>query len=430
MYIGVNNIARKISNCYVGVDGIARKVKAVYVGVDGKARLVWQAIKKKVTTPKTNTQQTVIVDADNCLESVTSIYNYNDEFLLFGGTVRNADDQSLKTIYLYKCSLNEDGSISKFSTLYSWGTSHYSQSVSIGSIIKLDDTYGAFLTRSTTTISETAHINVFLLNDLEKFNNSPSGKIYYSINSINQYGISLIKLNDNIILYAYSNGELPYGQFYNFKNEEIKSLTSARFFDINTIDTSASPPMETCDAISPLVFSLSNNRIGAIYAIKSRYSDDITSETTKIVVVIYSYSCGIDSNNNETVNTTLLATHIIPYASYIMYITAIDDDYFIASSYWGAFGFHIDANNNVTTTNYICENNVSAYPTRIGKSDCIYQSTDNKSCIFCYDKNTDILSLHTINSGISGLSIHYKDQEILRPKFYLGDLIFYRTSFE
>lgn len=42
MYIGVDNIARKIKNAYVGVDGKARKIKAVYVGVNGIARLVWK----------------------------------------------------------------------------------------------------------------------------------------------------------------------------------------------------------------------------------------------------------------------------------------------------------------------------------------------------------------------------------------------------
>ena len=47
MYIGVNNVARKISNCYVGVNGVARKVKAVYVGVNGVARLVWKFGKDK-----------------------------------------------------------------------------------------------------------------------------------------------------------------------------------------------------------------------------------------------------------------------------------------------------------------------------------------------------------------------------------------------
>ena len=47
--IGVNNVARKVTNAYVGIDGKARKVKAVYVGdANGKARLVWQSVVAKL----------------------------------------------------------------------------------------------------------------------------------------------------------------------------------------------------------------------------------------------------------------------------------------------------------------------------------------------------------------------------------------------
>lgn len=48
MYVGVDNVARKIKSTYVGVDGKARKVKAVYVGVNGVARLVWSSTFGKV----------------------------------------------------------------------------------------------------------------------------------------------------------------------------------------------------------------------------------------------------------------------------------------------------------------------------------------------------------------------------------------------
>ena len=41
-YVGVNNVARKVSKMYVGVGGIARKVKKAYVGVGGVARLFFQ----------------------------------------------------------------------------------------------------------------------------------------------------------------------------------------------------------------------------------------------------------------------------------------------------------------------------------------------------------------------------------------------------
>ena len=41
MYVGVDNVARKVKKQYIGVDGVARKVKKVYVGVDNVARLAW-----------------------------------------------------------------------------------------------------------------------------------------------------------------------------------------------------------------------------------------------------------------------------------------------------------------------------------------------------------------------------------------------------
>lgn len=41
IYVGSNNIARKVKKLYVGVNGVARKVKKVYIGVNGVAQLVY-----------------------------------------------------------------------------------------------------------------------------------------------------------------------------------------------------------------------------------------------------------------------------------------------------------------------------------------------------------------------------------------------------
>ena len=38
IYIGNDNVAKKVKGMYVGVDNVARKVKKGYVGVDGVAR--------------------------------------------------------------------------------------------------------------------------------------------------------------------------------------------------------------------------------------------------------------------------------------------------------------------------------------------------------------------------------------------------------
>ena len=39
MYVGINNVARKITKAYVGAGGVARKVKKGYIGVNGVPRL-------------------------------------------------------------------------------------------------------------------------------------------------------------------------------------------------------------------------------------------------------------------------------------------------------------------------------------------------------------------------------------------------------
>lgn len=43
IYIGNNNVAKKVKGMYVGIDNVARKVKKGYVGVDGVARQFYSA---------------------------------------------------------------------------------------------------------------------------------------------------------------------------------------------------------------------------------------------------------------------------------------------------------------------------------------------------------------------------------------------------
>lgn len=45
IYVGVNNVARKVTNAYVGVNGVARKIKKAYVGVNDIAQLFYEAEK-------------------------------------------------------------------------------------------------------------------------------------------------------------------------------------------------------------------------------------------------------------------------------------------------------------------------------------------------------------------------------------------------
>ena len=44
MYIGVNDVARKVKKGYIGVNGVARKVKKGYIGVNGVARCFFKSV--------------------------------------------------------------------------------------------------------------------------------------------------------------------------------------------------------------------------------------------------------------------------------------------------------------------------------------------------------------------------------------------------
>ena len=46
VYVGVNNLARKVTKIYCGVNNVARKVKKGYVGVGGVARIFFSGEKE------------------------------------------------------------------------------------------------------------------------------------------------------------------------------------------------------------------------------------------------------------------------------------------------------------------------------------------------------------------------------------------------
>lgn len=43
IYIGVDNVARKVIQPYIGVDNVARTITKSYIGVDNVARLCYEA---------------------------------------------------------------------------------------------------------------------------------------------------------------------------------------------------------------------------------------------------------------------------------------------------------------------------------------------------------------------------------------------------
>lgn len=423
MFVGVDNLSRKIISCYVGVHDKARQIKSIYVGdANGIARLVWQAIKKKVSKKKETVQQTIINDLSRPLETINCVYNDDDNHIIIGGTARNVYDSSLDDLCIYNCYLNEDKSISEYSFNAFGGTMSTSQGIYMKSLCKINDNIGAFLNIFTFTGAyPSGGIELFDWNNSQSISGYSIYDSYTS--SVDRYDESLIPLNYNTLLYSYCGKEgYPSGTFFQYKNNELTRLNGMTFYDTDIATTSVDPIM----ASTAIRFSLSNDRFGVMYTVKNEYSTDVTNETATIVVIIYKYS--YDSNGNIVI--TKLKTNTFPWQFYIEHINSLDDDYFIVSGYHGAFGFHIDSNNNIITTNFICGTNAPATPSRIGKTDSIYRSSGNISCIFYYNKDINTIYLYTSNGGLSGVYTPYKDQEVICPQFILDDLIFNTISFE
>ena len=99
VYVGVDDVARRVKKMYVGVDGTARKVKKGYVGVGGVARpffttgLERWGLATSLTTARTNHAATTVGDyalfggGSNNSGAISSVETYNKS--LVKGTATN-----------------------------------------------------------------------------------------------------------------------------------------------------------------------------------------------------------------------------------------------------------------------------------------------------------------------------------------------------
>lgn len=89
VYIGVNNVARKVKKIYIGVGGVARKVKKGYIGVNGVARPFWTGGEVeyygKATALSASTENLAGVSVGN--------------YALFGGGQTSSGDVNVVTSY-------------------------------------------------------------------------------------------------------------------------------------------------------------------------------------------------------------------------------------------------------------------------------------------------------------------------------------------
>lgn len=109
-YIGINNIARKITKGYIGVNSVARKIKKVYVGVNNIAKICWN------------------FDIPYCYGKVPDVSLYaasvtTDNHALFGGGMYAASPDSVlyqtNSVYSFNNYLTKE-SLSSLSNISSY----------------------------------------------------------------------------------------------------------------------------------------------------------------------------------------------------------------------------------------------------------------------------------------------------------------------
>ena len=418
MYIGVNNVARKISNCYVGVNGVARKVKAVYIGdVNGVARLVWQSVKKKVSSVKNDIALGSITDSYG-LYRTQYVYKVNDNHILIG--MRTGSHSGKLRGMIYNCHLNDNGDVISETRYESSYEAYDSRQVIIHSICKLNDSYGACLVSNYDNSSSSNSSRILQIFNLDSCTNylKYSQIAYGSLDS----AMGLFQLNNDSVFYPYyGTSGYVFGKIFTYKNNEIYESFNG------TLTKGVASRREPFMYGRCLAFTLSNNRFGVISVTNEQYVT-ATSSSLQLLVNIYSYT--YDSSTIK-MNTTNLANHALAWIDSLQYIIDIGDNYFVVCCYTKAFGFHIDANNSITLTNTVSGSFGMA--SRIGTSDSIYTVSSNYTAsIIYYNKNNNTLEITYIGTQTNTelYDAPYKEQGIIHPVASGNTITFYKTSFD
>lgn len=396
MYIGVNNVARKISNCYVGVNGVARKVKAVYVGVNGVARLVWQAVKKKIVSYNGVTQMTSFTD-NIYHRTAEAIYKVNDNHILIGMYSNAYNSESIRRSALVNLHLDNNGNvISGSSFVPSSEDSSSFQSV-FNDICQFNDTYGACITSvyNSSGGNSARYLSSFNLYADDTF----IDRIQIEYSTSLDYLLPIVKLNNNCILVPdYNDNGYAYGTIY-----WVDSVGKISGNYLGCI-SNYTPSYKEVTSFLPSVFALSGNRFAVVYAVKQWYSEDIAANKN-VIVSIYSYS--FDSNGYAI--ATNVSSTVLPFSPMAGNVESLGDDYFIISGTTTSTGLHIDSNNNVTVTNSVEASGY--YITRIGTTD---SAITQYGYIIYYDKASNTISV-TNKAEIPYIlkKIPYKEDSVL-----------------
>ena len=388
MYIGVNNVARKISNCYVGVNGVARKVKAVYVGVNGVARLVWQSIKTKFTSYASERATTSF--SQDYANSNAAIHKMNNNHMFFSATTRMESTID----FIYNIKLDDNGNIiSKHArTVHS---DSYNSSF-VHDAIQVNDKYWMLMRGSSGSAGSSCEI-------LLLYENNGAAQIASSclMDQFSSGGCGFIGLGNGRVLAVRRSSGFYYATIFECSSDGklsvLKKETDLTYKYGGAYPSSVSPS---------ILFELSNNRFAIIH--------DFNTSPMLCAISIYGYS--IDSSG--TANISLLRTHVFDYRN-IFSCKSIGEDAGIfgwwdnSNSTWVAQAFKIDSNNNIS---FSTTTNCNEYRfCRIGTSNSVIcNSSDRKTYnIIYYDMSNNTLSVTGSGSMNYISALPYKEDSII-----------------
>lgn len=187
VYVGVDNVARKVKKMYIGVDGVARKIKKGYIGIGGVARPFFGGGLEYYGTI------TPLIEAVS-YPAATHIGNYA---LFAGGLRRNSStgsNESKATVTAYDTSLTRSAPTALSKAGASSKATH-NQNYALFPIGKTVNAYNSALTRSTpTALSEargaSTHVGVYALFSGGSYSDD-YGDIY--LKEVEVYNASLTK---------------------------------------------------------------------------------------------------------------------------------------------------------------------------------------------------------------------------------------------
>lgn len=396
IFIGDSNSkARMIKSLYIGVNNVAKKVKAVYVGdSSGKARLVWQSMITKITSWKHYVSRSVSkLEPSYTAYHIDSTHNPitfedNEKRYLLSASVRDTSG-SVSSYAIMEIEVDDNANIIDY------------KYTSLGS-----DPIAKCKLPSLNAYAYTSYSSYYNCYCLSFINYNNFGTEFTTLNGRVD---ELYKLDDSSVIGAMTDNDGVY--LYKFTYAGYNNITKTRYLLVS-------------GATNVHLFKLSSNQYFITY---------ILNGTMYIAPLKFS------SLTSSSITFNLGAASALTYANWsgiqAEYVFPINDSYAILSARYAKYAIGVCIKNNVLSLSN--EIFTGSQACRIGKSTSFFSfydnnnSATNKGAIFYYDINSNTITAlntaitpTTYNNPISPIAFY----AVLRPRGDKGITMIYNPN--